>query len=484
MRHPLLTLVAFCLGLLAAAVPLPAEPIEQRPMMRAMWVNTWSEGILSAAQIDELVAALREANLNAVFPEVRRIGDAYYLNGLEPRATNIEGPPEFDPLQYLIDRCHDTADGKAYIEVHAWMVTFRVGRGKEEALPEGHMLRVHPEAIMRDAQGNALGTNDTLFADPGHPATQEWTARVFRDVAARYAVDGVHHDYVRYPEYDGDWGHNPKSLERFRARTGLEGTPAPDDPAWRAWRREQVAAVVRRVYAEVWEARPACLVSAATLNWGLEVDPWSFRVSSPRLSSHQDWPQYVAEGSLDLNCVMNYAQHGKQPLRFKNWAELALRFRGDRHAIIGPGAYINTVDDTLAEIRTAAAMGADGVIVYSWNGTNNERVPRADFMRRLREEVFTQPVPQAPRPWKESPRYGGVIGQCTDAAGAWLDGAQVLLDGVHAQLTDGTGFFAFLRVDPGRHVVTLRTAEGQTLRAEVTVEPGRPARANFQLTAP
>ncbi len=453
-----------------------------QPMLRGVWIDTWNPGMLSPEQVETLVEEVRSANLNAIFPEVRKVGDAYYLNGLEPMADNIDGPEDWDPLQHLIDLCHDTSDGKQYIEVHAWLVTLRMWNQRLGDPPPGHLFYEHPDTIMTTAEGEELG-GTSMFADPGHPMTIEWTARVFRDVAERYDIDGIHHDYVRYPgDYDGNWGHNEVSLQRFRERTGFEGTPENDDPRWQAWRRSQVNDLVRRVYGEVLEANPNVLVSAATLNWALEMDPWAWFTSSPRLNAHQDWVNFMHEGTLDLNVLMNYTREDAQPHRYGDWMDLALATRFDRHAIMGPGGYLNSIEDTWRLIREAVEAGADGINIYCYANTNTDGVPRTEFFERLGQELFTEQVPPSERPWKDDPVYGAVIGQVFED-GEWVDGAVVTLNGAATKtlLTDGTGFYGFFRAAPGTNAVRVVMPDGSVHLQDVEVEAGLASRVDFEL---
>ena len=39
------------------------------------------------------------------------------------------------------------------------------------------------------------------FLNPGHPQTKEYLMSLVREVVERYDVDGVHFDYLRYPEH-------------------------------------------------------------------------------------------------------------------------------------------------------------------------------------------------------------------------------------------------------------------------------------------
>jgi len=64
-----------------------ASPIVYGPAQyRAMWVDAFHDGIKSRAQIEKLVADAHRANLNALFVQVRKAGDAYFNRADEPRA--------------------------------------------------------------------------------------------------------------------------------------------------------------------------------------------------------------------------------------------------------------------------------------------------------------------------------------------------------------------------------------------------------------
>src|SRR5687767_10485608 len=85
--------------------------------MRGFWADTFHAGLRNSNETSALVAAARAANCNALFVEVRKRGDAYYRNGLEPVATDVAAG--FDPLADLIAKAHS---GTERLEVHAWMV--------------------------------------------------------------------------------------------------------------------------------------------------------------------------------------------------------------------------------------------------------------------------------------------------------------------------------------------------------------------------
>ena len=197
------------------------------------------------------------------------------------------------------------------------------------------------------------------------------------------------------------------------------------------------------------------------------------------MKANQDWVAFMKEGSLDLNCLMNYARQQLRPQRFTDYLDLALRTRWDRHAIIGPGIHLNTVEDGLFQTKMAIEEGADGILLYCWNqwakDTDNS-ISRQQYFRRLRNEIFTEPVDLPGRPWKDDPVYGSVIGQITDESGEWVEEAVVTLDGVETMVTDGTGFYAFFRVDPGEHVVSINAPDGKTITEKCDLEAGETER--------
>src|SRR5215467_13029252 len=93
------------------------------PELRAVWVDAFHDGFKTPEQVDDLVAWARRANLNALFVQVRRRGDAFYLKSFEPRSEDPDLAPGFDALQYLITRAHQ---GPQRLQVHAWLATLPI----------------------------------------------------------------------------------------------------------------------------------------------------------------------------------------------------------------------------------------------------------------------------------------------------------------------------------------------------------------------
>ena len=139
------------------AAPQPvvatAEALDP-PELRAVWVDAFHDGFKTPAQVDELVAWARAANLNALFVQVRRRGDAYYLNSLEPRSDDPDLAPGFDALQYLIDKAHQ---GPQRLQVHAWLATLPIWskRDTPPLAPNLSRDRTRPPAASPSGSGQA-----------------------------------------------------------------------------------------------------------------------------------------------------------------------------------------------------------------------------------------------------------------------------------------------------------------------------------------
>ena len=54
-----------------------------------------------------------------------------------------------------------------------------------------------------------------LYTSPLHPAAQDHAAAVLGEIAAKYPIDGVHLDYIRFPNEDFDY--SPSAMDQFKA---------------------------------------------------------------------------------------------------------------------------------------------------------------------------------------------------------------------------------------------------------------------------
>lgn len=526
MSWVVLVAVLACPAVVApGAAERPHEPASPAgaldpPEIRALWVDAFHAGIRSPQECDELVAAARRANLNTLFVQVRRRGDALYTKGVEPPLDDPAYDPSFDALDYILQAGH-----RAGLKVHAWINAMPTWRDEQPPRDPRHVFNRHgPSMPGEDNWFTATATGDHrfpvgYFLDPGHPAAAAYLTDIYLNIVRNYAVDGIHFDYIRYPETvetlprGASVGYNAVSLARFRRATGRRDTPAPGDEEWTAWRRQQITNLVRRVSIEARAINPRIVVSAALIPWGRppggEKD---FDEVAPMQRVFQDWHQWLRTGLIDLAVPMNYASETDERVRtwFDGWVRWEKRHTHGRHLAVGLGAYRNRPDHLLAQIgrvRRAGRGRADGVSLFSYAvprlppqvapGSDLPLVPdlaaigpdRLAFLavgHAGLPAAFPRPAPVPVMPWIERLERGWIAGTVSCAAGA-ADGVVVkvrragfpLFRRTTAVVTDGTGHFGVTNLKPGRYLVWVQACGGRARRVEVRVESGRVGRAQF-----
>lgn len=354
--------------------------------------------MLTPAQVDRTIAQAKKANINALFVEVRKAGDAYYNSSYEPRAQDLSGaPPDWDALQYIIQKAH-----AAGIEVHAWMVAFRIWEGKKPPESPRHVLRAHPDWLNKDYAGREF-YDDSYYLDPGIPAVRDYTVNVVLDLVKHYDVDGIHLDYIRYP--GKDWGYSHLAMVNYQQETGRARRPKPSDPAFSEWRRECVTRVVRRIYEGVQATKPWVKVSVAAIPWGNATPDFAQTVAYR--SVFQDWRGWAKAGIVDAIIPMNYstAVSPKSAARWMGWCDLMRDCRLSRQAYTGI-IFNQPVSDVVRQIREARDKGLDGEVGFAFT----EGPARDRLVAELAREVYQTPAPTPPMPWKPAAGTSPVAG--------------------------------------------------------------------------
>lgn len=505
------------LAFILLSIGSASVPLDDPPELRALWVDAFHEGIRSPTEADDLVAAARRANLNTLIVQVRRRGDVLYTKALEPPLDDPAYDPAFDALAYIVDAGH-----RSGLQVHAWVNAMPVWRDEAAPRDPRHLFNRHgPNAegadnwLTSSPQGNhkfPVG----YFLDPGHPAAAAYLAEIYLGIVRNYGVDGIHFDYIRYPETEerlargAAVGYNAVALERFRRATGRTDTPAPGDEQWMRWRREQVTNLVRRVSIEAKAINPRVKISAALIPWGAppsrETD---FEDAAPMQRVFQNWHQWLDDGLLDLGIPMNYASETDDRVRgwFDGWMRWEKQHGHGRHLAVGLGAYRNTPAHTLAQIaraRTAENGRVTGVSFFSY-AVPRPAVPQQDGLKASaivpatermafladgadgRPGAFPRPAPVPPMPWIERPEHGWLAGTVTGTTRAAGDGIAVRItrkrlwpfgNTSHVR-TDGNGFYGLAKIEPGRYTVAIRNDAGGWRTQQVQVSAGRVARVDF-----
>lgn len=439
---------------------------------RAIWVDTWNNGILSRSQIDTLVDTARENNVNTIIVEIRKVADAYYASNLEPRASNIQ-ESDLDPLGYLLEKAHDTSNGKNKIEIHGWLVMNRMWKGSISSAPADHIINTHPEWLSKNAAGESVeGTN--YFIEMGVPGAVDHMVSVVEDLVTNYDIDGVNLDYIRYPESEGPWGYNDLSIARFQKLYSKTGTPSESDSDWLDYKRNNVTQLVRQIYIAINKIKPQVMLSADTIAWGgVSSD---FANSSAYSGVFQDWKGWMENHYLDINIPMIYKREStsSQASDYRNWITFGINNRNERHFLAGMGSYLNTVDDAITQVQYAESQAAQGSSIYCYSTSNNESVSTTDFLSQLKTEVFTQWEDVPTSSWKENPQTGYISGKVYNPDNDALEQVAITLSGTSYETrSEICGFYGLWEVAPGNYNLRFTSTEYGTAEIAVTVEAGQ-----------
>ncbi|TVR48568.1 MAG: hypothetical protein EA425_14070 [Puniceicoccaceae bacterium] len=452
-------------ALLAAVLPALAQN-QDPPEYRALWVDAWGPGFKNAAEVQNLVDQARQGHFNTLIIQVRRRGDAYYHSALVPRAADIAAG--FDPLAEVIQRAKS---GSPALEVHAWIPVFPLW-GQQFNLPaaQDHLIHTRPEWLTRNPAGETWDGNNYQL-DPGHPGVQQHIHEVAMELVSNYAIDAIHLDYIRYA--GRNWGYNEVAVQRFNDRFNRSGQPHPDDALWLQWRRDQVTDLVRRIHLGTRLLDPTVSVAASTIAFAPGITQTNQWPGSAAYSNVlQDWRAWMEEGLLDLNHPMVYMRQPTNALDWTRWTEFAKKHRYSRHVAPGAGAWLNSIADTITQLRSLREGGigfgpADGMTLYSYRSSNNQGLPFSNFASAVTsspsahdpspQPLFPAPAPVPPRPWIDQPTQGALKGSLLDLdSGEPVDGAQVFLTGPNSRIlrTDANGVFGAVRLPPGIYTLT------------------------------
>ncbi len=364
---------------LALALVLACTTAAAAPRYRAFWVETFHTPFVTREDVDQIISAATKAKANAIFMEVRRRGDAWYFDAAEPRAEVLSD--DFDPLKYLIEQAHARK-----IQVHAFTIVGSVWQGDPaKKLPRDpkhvflqHVWNPATNAPYDDDRQWGTRTRDgnyrfgsEWYIDLGNPEAAAYTVDVLAHLASAYDVDGVHLDRVRYPENrGGDVGYNDANVQRFNAKYNRAGLPAPNDPLWCEWRRDQVTNFVRTLHDRIKAIRPSIQISAGLVTYGRGPHGKAgFETTDAYANVFQDWRKWSDERLVDLLCPMIYKREtvARQRRDFDDWLRFLIdtAHRTNRIALAGVAAYLNTVHGISAQTQRATAAGVDGVIYFA-----------------------------------------------------------------------------------------------------------------------
>ncbi|MBM3861323.1 MAG: hypothetical protein FJ395_16980 [Verrucomicrobia bacterium] len=320
--------------------PAPA-PQASATEVRAVWVSDTTR-----LNWDTATAALQRAGFNTMYVNIASGGAAFY-----PRSAVLPSVVSKDELERGIQLAHQRG-----IAVHAKFIAafmFKVPPSFQQQLTAAN-------CVSRGPDGRPVLQNGQTWLCPSQKINRGLITGAIRETLARYPVDGVQLDYIRFCEQP--------SCFCLHCRRQFEQAVSAQLKRWPAdvmsgaftsrfieWKQQVINDWMRECHDEVRKARPGLPISAAVFG----------EIARAREEKAQDWKLWLDRGWLDYVCTMTYTA----PL-----ADFETRVRGQRETVpgqqlvVGIGSWkLRELADITAQVEIVRRHGAAGFAMFSYD---------------------------------------------------------------------------------------------------------------------
>jgi uncharacterized lipoprotein YddW (UPF0748 family) len=294
---------------------------------------------------------LAQAGITDVYVNVAGAAFALYPSKVLPQ--RVAG----DALRDAIIACH-----KYGLRVHAWILCYSCTNAAKGAVDNFK----RKGWTLQDVNGKDLN-----WLDPTHPEVRRYLVNAALELA-KSGVDGVHLDFIRFPDLPSSLG--PRTKARFEAAQGK----APNWPKciteangarrrdFLNWRESQIASTVLEIRSKVRAAKPSVELSAAVFG----------KYPACTDSVGQDWISWLRTGMVDYAMPMNYTENIEA---LKDWLGTQTSDRRIASKIIsGIGvtaaeSRLNAID-VLRQIEISRTMKCKGFALFDLDETLRQNI--------------------------------------------------------------------------------------------------------------
>lgn len=339
-----------------------------KKQMRAVWMATvwgidwplakYNEASQKQLYIDYL-DKLKQLNFNAVFVQVKGMGDAFYNSPYEPWSASITGTrgkdPGYDVMKFMIDEAH-----ARNIEFHAWINPFRMSTRADST-------KSYPALHSSIDPAWVLNHEKWQMYNPAVPEARQRLADIVKDIITKYNVDGIHMDDYFYPDpaSAGTMVSDQPDFEKY----GGEYTDIKE------FRLANVDKAIKGVYDVIVANKPEVVFSISpTSNFGYNAE-----------TLYADIIKWASQGWMDVVIPQIY-QHASFASRLDEWD----RFNNKPRLMIGHAIYDSTA--TASQLSTELSLtqrkkAVLGSLFYSAKYLNEKPEIAEKFA-----EIFTEPA--------------------------------------------------------------------------------------------
>ena len=299
-------LTLFYIFLLLGITQLHAQPKYE---VRAVWLTTiggidWPKSYAhdgmgigqQKEQLTTMLDRLKDAGVNTVLLQTRVRATTIYPSDIEPWDGCLSGKPGrspgYDALQFAVDECH-----RRGMELHAWVVTIPIGKWNTYGCQQ--LRKRYPSLVKK--------IGDEGYMNPELSGTADYLARMCEEITRRYDIDGIHLDYIRYPE------------------------------TWRGSKSQRyVTNIVEAIHRKVKLYKPWVKLSCSPIGKYDDLSRYSSRGWNARRQVAQDAQGWLRDGLMDQLYPMMYFQGNNFYPFAIDWQE----YNYGRTVVSGLGVYM------------------------------------------------------------------------------------------------------------------------------------------------
>ena len=363
--------------------------------IRAAWITTiggldWPTVKATSAygikrQKEELckqLDMLKEANFNTVLFQTRLRGDVIYPSIYETFAESLAGKtgrnPGYDPLKFAIEECH-----KRGMEIHAWMVCIPAGNDRQVKL-------LGKQSVVKKKPTMCIHFKRAWYLDPGNPETAKYLAAIAKEITMNYDIDGIHLDYIRYPENAENFPDGKTFRKYGKGKTISQ------------WRRDNITSIVREIYNDVKLIKPWVKVSSSPVGKYDDTRRYSSKGWNAYNAVYQDAKLWLKTGIHDAIFPMMY-------FRDNHFYPFALDWEENKHGrFVVPGLGIYFLKQKTHEWDINEIMRQ--IYFTRRNGLDGQAFFRNEFLMKntcgltdsLKCRFYTYPAAVPPMVWQDS----------------------------------------------------------------------------------
>lgn len=357
-------------GDMASAVEICSQVVSQADLLtyatieskgaqnRAMWYRAYEK---SDEEVRDTVKKLAALNVNALYLET--FYDGYFIGYMD--LDGVEHSPnngEYDALEGFVRICHEYG-----IEVHAWCENFFAGYLNNDGTFSSPVLQKFSDKLLMDSEGNEFYYYNEratfVFLNPNDTKCRKFVLNVYKEILENYDIDGLHLDYIRFPELNYgkyDYGYNEDIIKAFSKETGIKEDPrtfakgSEEMTKWISFRCGIINSFVKEVFDLVCKNSPEIWLSCAVY------PDRDYAVNS----IFQDVKMWVNNGWIDEVFSMTYS--GENTFVSQNAAGYKEICKGNCFYSAGLAAFMDTSKLNFAyQLTEVSSAGADGVAVFA-----------------------------------------------------------------------------------------------------------------------